>query len=79
MDCSVELVPKLLGLLTTNIIKEKIHKHGTGSTARLLNNPLQERHGPSPIIIVNILCCSKNTLSILVELPQKTMPYFTKE
>ena len=65
---------ELSGLLTTNIINEKIYKVWTINMSNFLNQFLQVLLGPDPNIILTIPFWSKKTLWVAVEVPQNIIP-----
>jgi len=61
------------------IINENTYTHGTGRISSFFNEALQERLEPTPIFVPIMLFWSRNTLGILLEFPQKIIPYLISE
>ena len=74
-----KLVWKFFWLSTTNTIKDNIYWHDTGKMSSFLNIFLHELLAPTSYIILIILFCNVDTQNILVEFPEKIIPYFITE
>jgi hypothetical protein len=62
-----------------NILSANLYSHGTGKISNLLNRPLHEFLGLTPVMILIIFFCSVNIFLLLHELPQKTIPSLQSE
>jgi len=65
---------------TMTFINESIHLHGTGKLSNFLNKLVCDILGYAPAIMrMNFFLCKLNIISLLLEIPQKFIPYITGE